>query len=404
MSINHLFENKIVFSNEKRNIDPTSLLNFTISTVSDNSFYNLYDSYIVLDIEGKVSKSSDVVSAANQKFRIKTNFQPSGLITASRANFTYINTNGDLVTQELNTSSEYTGASRGVINQLFTPKRIHDQDAGFLKNAYHSSGSVIFDNFIYFQCDSQGDNAGNITAKIRIPYRDVVEAANTQSFINIKSLEVSLKLLDKKDFFMFNKVSNKYKIYKNDGSENEATITELYIKKCELFNSIWIGNDADSLIQPSLRELSNVTISTKNIILNQNKTTYDDNIIVNFSPKYMIVYFTDLDRNHATLLNIKPSYFRVGVSGGAQSSKCNFDNTLEKDPAYYNMVNYCCNTLREQSLVTYEAWTNRLHYFVFPLSEMFSFKASNIIEINLAFPALTQNCVLNVIFIKDSTA
>lgn len=403
MSINHVFENKIVFSNEKRNIDPTSLLNFTISTVSDNTYYNLYDSYITLDLQGKVSKSSDVVSAANQKFRIKTNFQPSGLISASRANYTYINTNGDLVTQELNTSSEYTGASRNVIDQLFTPKRIHDQDSNFLENSYHSSGSVIFDNFIFFSCDSQGDIAGNITGKIRIPYRDVIEAANTQSFINIKSLEVSLKLLDKKDFFMFNKVSNKYKIYKNDGSENEASITELYITKCELHNSCWTGQ-GDSLIQPSLRELSNVTISTKNIILNKDKTTFDDNIIVNFAPKYMICYFTDMARNHATLLNIKPSYFRVAVAGGAQSTKTNFDNSLEKDSAYWDMINYCSNTLREQSLITYESWMNRMHYFVFPLSEMFSFKASNIIELNLIFPALTQDTVLNVIFIKDSTA
>ena len=403
MSINHLFENKIVFSNEKRNIDPTSLLNFTISTVSDNTFYNLFDSYLILDIVGKVSKSSDVVSAANQSFRIKTNFQPSGIVTAGKANYTYINTNNDLVTQELNDSCEYTGACRGVINQLFTPKRIHDQDAGFLENAYHSNGNTIFDNFIYFKCDSQGDTSGNITSKIRIPYREVIQAANTQSFINIKSLEVSLKLLDKKDFFMFNKVSNKYKIYKNDGSENEATITELYITKCELHNSVWVG-EGDSLIQPSLRELSNVTISTKNIILNKDKTTFDDNIICNFAPKYMICYFTDIDRNHATLLNIKPSYFRVAVAGGAQTTKCNFNNELEKDSAYWDMVNYCCNTLREQSLVTYESWTNRMHYFVFPLSEMFSFKSSNIIEVNVIFPALTQQTVMNIIFIKDSTA
>ena len=403
MSINHLFEQRVVFSNEKRSIDSTSLLNFTISTVADNSYYNLFDSYFVLDLEGKISKSSDAVSAANQSFRIKTNFQPAGLITASRANYTYINTNGDLVTQELNTSSEYTGASRCVVDQLFSPKRIHQQDSGFLENAYHSNGNTIFDNFIYFKCDNQGDNVGNITAKIRIPYRSCIEGCNTQSFINIKSLEVSLKLLDKKDFFMYNKASNKYKIYKNDGSENEATITELYIKKCELHNSVWTGN-GDDLIQPSLRELSNVTISTKNIILNQNKTTYDDNIIVNFSPKYLIIYFTDINRNHATLLNIKPSYFRVAVSGGAQTTKCNFDNTLEKDSAYYDMVNYCCNTLREQSLVTYESWTNRMHYFVFPLSEMFSFKASNIIELNLIFDALAQQTVMNVIFIKDSSA
>ena len=404
MSINHLFEQKVVFSNEKRSIDATSLLNFTISTVADNCYYNLYDSYLTLSLVGKVSKSSDVVSAANQSFRIKTNFQPSGLVTSGKANYTYINTNGDLVTQELNDSCEYTGASRCVINQLFTPKRIHDQDSLFLENPYHSNGNTIFDNFIYFKCDNQGDNVGNITAKIRIPYRECIQAANTQSFINIKSLEVSLKLLDKHDFFMFNKASNKYKIYKNDGTEAEANITELYINKCELHNSAWVGQ-GDELIQPSLRELSNVTISTKNIILNQNKTTVDKNIIVNFCPKYMIVYFTDINRNHATLLNIKPSYFRVAVSGGAQNTKCNFSNNeFEKDSAYWDMVNYCCNTLREQSLVTYESWSNRHHYFVWPLSEMFSFKASNIIELNLIFDQLAQETVMNVIFIKDSTA
>lgn len=402
MSINHLFENKIVFSNEKRNIDPTSLLNFTISTVSDNSYYNLYDSYLVLDLEGKVSKSSDVVAAANQTFSIKTNFQPAGLVTNSKANYTYINTSGDLVTQELNAANEYIGASRTVINQLFTPKRIHDQDSGFLENKYHTTGNEIFDNFIQFKCDNQGDNVGNITGKIRIPYRDVIEGANSQSFINIKSLEVSLKLLDKKDFFMFNKTSGKYKVIKSDSTQNEATITELYIKRCELRNSVWVG-DGDNQIQPSLRELSNVTISTKNIILNRNKTNYDDNIIVNFAPKYMIVYFTDINRNHSALLNIMPTFFRIAVSGGAQSTKCNFDNSLEKDTAYYDMVNYCCNTLREQSLITYDSWANRMYYYVFPLSEMFSFKASNIIELNLIFDQLAQDTVMNVIFIKDSS-
>ena len=66
MSINHLFETRVIFSNERRNIDPTSLLNFTISTVSDNTYYNLYDSYLVLDLEGKISKSSDAVTSLNQ--------------------------------------------------------------------------------------------------------------------------------------------------------------------------------------------------------------------------------------------------------------------------------------------------------------------------------------------------
>ena len=404
MSIQHLFENKIVFSNERRSIDPTTLLNFTISTVSDDSYYNLFDSYLCLDLVGKISKASDVVTAANQTFSIRTNHQPAGLVTNSKCNYTYINTSGDLVTQELNAANEYVGTSREVINQLFTPKRIHDQDSGYLENQYYSSGSKIFDNTLKFKCNKSGDVEGTITAKLRIPFRSVLEGANSQSFLNIKSLEVSLKLLDKKDFFMYNKTSNKYKCVKNDNTENEATITELYITKCELFCSVWVGNNGDSLIQPSLRELSNVCITTKNIILNKDKTSYDTNIILNMAPKYMICYFTDANRNHANLLNIMPSFFRIGVAGGAQSTKCNFDNTLEKDCAYYDMVNYCCNTLREQSLVTYEAWKNRMFYYVFPLSEMFCFKSSNIIEVNLVFNKLEQETVLNIIFIKDASA
>ena len=397
MSISHLFENKIVFSNEKRNINPTSLLNFNISTVSDNTYYNLYDSYIILDIEGQANARADMTTSG--KCQLVTRHQPAGLVTNSKANYTYIDTSGQLVTMELNASNEYLGASRAVIDQLFSPKRIHDQDAGYLEFPYNSSGSAIFDNKLLVTFEA-GDST-TFKTKLRIPFRDVIEAANTQSFVNIKSLECSLKLLDKKDFFMTD--AGKYSIYKDCKDAANVIIKDMYITKCELRLSAWQG-DGDSAIQPSLRELSNVTIATKNILLNKDATNYDDNIIVNFAPKYMIVYFTDENHNHVTLENVKPTFFRVGVSGGAQTTKCNFDNSLGKDTAYYDMVNYSCNTLREESLITYNSWNDRMHYYVYPLSELFSFKASNIIELNLQFPALSEKTIMNVIFIKDSSA
>lgn len=400
MSISHLFENKIVFSNERRNINPTSLLNFNISTVSDNTYYNLYDSYIILDIEGEANARNEMASTSTM-CQIDTRHQPAGLITNSKANYTYIDTSGQLVTMELNASNEYLGASRAVIDQLFSPKRIHDQDAGYLEFPYNTTGSAIFDNKLLVTFEA--GTSTTFKTKLRIPFRDVIEAANTQSFVNIKSLECSLKLLDKKDFFLTD-ASGKYSVHKDCASAaSAATIKDMYITKCELRLSAWQG-DGDSAIQPSLRELSNVTIATKNILLNANATNYDDNIIVNFAPKYMIVYFTDENHNHVTLENVQPSFFRVGVSGGAQTTKCNFDNSLGKDTAYYDMVNYSCNTLREESLITYNSWNDRMHYYVYPLSELFSFKASNIIELNLQFPALSKKTIMNVIYIKDSTA
>ena len=92
MSINHLFENKIIFSNERRSITPTNLLNFNISTVSDNSYYNLFDSYIVLNVKGKIDNGSSVVTEDNNTFAVEVNFQPAGLVTNSKANYCYINT------------------------------------------------------------------------------------------------------------------------------------------------------------------------------------------------------------------------------------------------------------------------------------------------------------------------
>lgn len=399
MSISHLFENKIVFSNERRNINPTSLLNFNISTVSDNTYYNLYDSYIILDIEGEVTTAASWTSTSNYA-EIATRHQPAGIVTNSKANYTYIDTSGQLVTMELNASNEYLGASRAVIEQLFSPKRIHNQDAGYLEFPYNTSGSSIFNNRFRVYFETKGGST--FKGKLRIPFRSVIEAANTQSFVNIKSLECSLKFLDKKDFFMTDS-SGKYTIYKDCSTSGTDTIKDMYITKCELRLSAWCG-DGNSAIQPSLRELSNVTIATKNILLNSGATNYDDNIIVNFAPKYMIVYFTDENHNHVTLENVQPTFFRCGVSGGQQNTKCNFENILGKDTAYYDMVNYSTNTLREESLITFESWNNRMHYYVWPLSEMFAFKASNIIELNLQFPALTKKVYMNVIYIKDSTA
>ena len=75
-------------------------------------------------------------------------------------------------------------------------------------NITTTSDKRIFDNEIVVNTMSETDKSA--TFRIKIPYRNFLPCANVQSFINLKQLEVSMKLLDASDFFK--------KMFKADGA------------------------------------------------------------------------------------------------------------------------------------------------------------------------------------------
>lgn len=400
MSLKHLFEERIVFSNENRSITSTQQLNFTISTGSDNSFYCLYESYLVLDctITGLTDAQFDAGSV------LITCGQPAGLVANCKATYTYIDPSGSLQTLDIQGENENIGMYRTVIDQLFTSKRVHNQDGGYLEMKYDPIGSktdnitITSDKRIFVnEIVCAKPTTTTATFKIKIPYRNFLPCANVQSFINLKQLEVSMKLMDAGDFFK--------KMFKADGTTAVASFnaSNIKINKCTLHNHVWIGED--SAINPELRELTDVTISTKSFDLTQNATRFDNNIIVNHPVKYLIMYMTDKNNTHSSLKTLNPKFLRLAVSGGGQTTTNNFESANGVDDALYDITSYCVNTAREESLLTHESWKNSMKYIVYPVSEMLSQKASNIFELNLipqaAFGASDR---LHCIFIKDSSS
>lgn len=399
MSLKHLFEERVVFSNENRSITSTQQLNFTISTGSDNSFYCLYESYLVLDctVSGLTDAQFDAGSV------LITCGQPAGLVANCKATYTYIDPSGSLQTLDIQGENENIGMYRTVIDQLFTSKRVHNQDGGYLEMKYEPNGDkndgINDDDMRIFVNQIVCTKPTTTTAafKIKIPYRNFLPCANVQSFINLKQLEVSMKLMDAGDFFK--------KMFKADGTTAVGSFnaSNIKINKCTLHNHVWCGED--SAINPELRELTDVTISTKSFDLTEGSTRFDNNIIINHPVKYLIMYMTDKNNTHSSLKTLNPKFLRLAVSGGGQTTTNNFESANGVDDALYDITSYCCNTAREESLLTHESWKNSMKYIVYPVSEMLSQKASNIFELNIipqdAFGASDR---LHCIFIKDSSS
>ena len=402
MSLKHLFEERVVFSNENRSITSTQQLNWTISTGSDNSFYCLYESYLVLDC----TVSGLTAANDNGAARIITCGQPAGLVANCKATYTYIDPSGSLQTLDIQGENENIGMYRTVIDQLFTSKRVHNQDGGYLEMKYDpntsnsdnidASAYRIFNNEIVV--DTMAAAATSATFRIKIPFRNFLPCANVQSFINLKQLEVSMKLMDAADFF-----KKMFKAGNGTTAVGNFNASNIKINKCTLHNHVWIGEE--SAINPELRELTDVTISTKSFDLTQGATRFDNNIIINHPVKYLIMYMTDKNNTHSSLKTLNPKFLRLAVSGGGQTTTNNFESANGVDDALYDITSYCCNTAREESLLTHESWKKSMKYIVYPVSEMLSQKASNIFELNIipqaAFGASDR---LHCIFIKDSSS
>ena len=393
MSLKHLFEERIVFSNENRSITSTQQLNWTISTGSDNSFYCLYESYLTLDctVSGLASSASNVADV------IICSGQPAGLVANCKATYTYIDPSGSLQTLDIQGENENIGMYRTVIDQLFTSKRVHNQDGGYLEMKYeptsNENDNINSDKRIFVNEIACPIEATKTQAKfqIKIPYRNFLPCANVQSFINLKQLEVSMKLMDAADFF---------KKMKTNASFSPSNIK---INKCTLHNHIWVGED--SAINPELRELTDVTISTKSFDITAGTNRFDNNIIINHPVKYLIMYMTDKNNTHSSLKTLNPKFLRVAVSGGGQTTTNNFESANGVDDALYDITSYCVNTAREESLLTHESWKKSMKYIVYPVSEMLSQKASNIFELNIIpQSAFDDNSRLHCIFIKDSSS
>lgn len=399
--LTHIFESKTLKSNISKSISSTDNINFTISASSDDCYYNLYESFLTLELEVTASADIDKIGG------IKTKHQPSGLITNSQCTYVYLK-NGELMTVTLNSENEYLGANRAVVSQVFTPKRLHNIAEGYTEFSYNTGTGddvPVFKNELKLEIINSS-NKKVFKGILNIPFRDVLEGANTNTFINLKTLDVTLKTLDRDDFF--ESAAGKCFVDSDGKGVDTIQLSDVKIKTIKITNHVWKGSDPS--LDESLTSLSNTTIRCVNYTLAGDSITnrsFTENPIVPFACKYILMFVTAGDY-FTKYRNLKLNYMKVGVFGGASNIGTNFDNSKDiTDPRFFDLINYCANTGREESLINYQTWNQKFHIVVLPAGELFSQKANNVFNIDLKWhvdSGIETNDKLRVIFIKDSEA
>lgn len=398
--LTHIFEHKVLKSNINKKISTTDNINFTISASTDDTYYNFYESFLTLEL--KIKAAGEFAGA---KY-IRTKHQPAGLITNSQCTYVYLK-NGELVTVQMNSENEYLGANRSVVSQVFMPERLHKIARGYTEFDYETKlqgSSNSNEDSVFFSClpiTSIDSTNSNCTAVMNIPLRDVCEGMNVNSFINLKSLDVSLKTLDYGDFFETG--SNKAFIT-GVGSNGvptvlKGTISSVEITKISITNHCWRGTSGE--LDDSLTTLSNTTIRCLNYSIS-GLTNFVENPIIPFAAKYLLLFVTT-DNDFTQYSNLPFDYCKVSIFGGGSNISTSFDNTNGTDPKYFDMLNYCANIGRELSLISYESWKNKFHIVCLPVGELFSQKGNNVFNVDLKFKTTAPTgSVLRMIFIKDT--
>ena len=367
----HKFE-KQVLRTDKSGFNSVDNYTIQISSTSDDSLYDLYNSYMELTVQMDLASGSAAIA---DSVALNPIVQPSGMVKQTNVEYIYVTQNNDLKTFTVNDQSQYVPNARATVSALLDSKALHKQYAGLTEWDYNTgsdSETKLWSDTVKLSMNSAKTMG---TYKIRLPFRDILPACNGPSFINLKSLKVDLSWVDPTEFFERNASSN-YTCVNASGTAADVKCSNWYITRCECLTSIYMGNITS--VDPALRGLQNTVIKHDIIKMKKDDTEYCNGITVPFKTSYLILYLTDSSGNHRTLKEKYIKELRCYLSGCIESYKTNSDASTYKDDYWFYILSHCVAEGREyEPLINYQNWKKRFHYIVLPLNEMCPQTAGN---------------------------
>ena len=367
----HKFE-KQVLRPDKSGFNSVDYYTIQISSTSDDSLYDLYNSYMELTVQMDLASGSAAIA---DSVALNPIVQPSGMVKQTNVEYIYVTQNNDLKTFTVNDQSQYVPNARATVSALLDSKALHKQYAGLTEWDYNTgsdSETKLWSDTVKLSMNSAKTMG---TYKIRLPFRDILPACNGPSFINLKSLKVDLSWVDPTEFFERNASSN-YTCVNSSGAAADVKCSNWYITRCECLTSIYMGNITS--VDPALRGLQNTVIKHDIIKMKKDDTEYCNGITVPFKTSYLILYLTDSSGNHRTLKEKYIKELRCYLSGCIESYKTNSDASTYKDDYWFYILSHCVAEGREyEPLINYQNWKKRFHYIVLPLNEMCPQTAGN---------------------------
>lgn len=390
--LTHKFE-KGVLSTNKSAFNSVDTYQIQFSSVSDDTLYDLYSSFIELTVEMDLA-GTDIPATVE----LNPIMQPAGMAKSTSTEFQYLNTSNEMATCSLSEHSTYIPQCRAIVDLMLDSKAQHNQYAGLTEFAYNTdqnkNNRKLWDDRITVKV-TPTEQASNKTVKghgvykIRLPYRDIIAGANGPSFINLKSIKIQITWVEPYEFFATQEGStNKFFI----GSGNDiVTCSNWWITRCEYINSVYLGNVSE--IDPALRGLQNTVIQHNVQKLKQNDTEWCTSLTVPFKTSYLIVYITNKKGDHRTLEKRHIKELTCKLLASPESYKTVSDvSTDDLDLYWYYILSHCVAEGREyEPIINYRNWQARYFFTILPLNEMYGQKSDNLWNINFVTHELAND-------------
>lgn len=381
--LTHKFE-KGVLSTNKSAFNSVDTYQIQFSSVSDDTLYDLYSSFIELTVEMDLA-GTDIPA----KVELNPIMQPAGMAKSTSTEFQYLNTSNEMATCSLSEHSTYIPQCRAIVDLMLDSKAQHNQYAGLTEFAYNTdsdkTNKKLWSDLVEVKLSNKQVVSGKTTSahgtyKIRLPYRDIIAGANGPSFINLKSIKIQITWVEPYEFFATQEGStNKFFI----GTDNDVvTCSNWWITRCEYINSVYLGNVSE--IDPALRGLQNTVIQHNVQKLKKDDTEWCTSLTVPFKTSYLIVYITNKKGDHRTLQKRHIKELTCKLLASPESYKTVSDvATDELDLYWYYILSHCVAEGREyEPIINYRNWQARYFFTILPLNEMYGQKSDNLWNIN----------------------
>ena len=423
----HNYEKQVIFSNRDHNISPNDVINFTIATSADNTYFNLYQSRMTLKL--KITGLTKNTTGSDKIFTVPVKKNMSGIINNSKLVYTYFSPDQDgIKTLTLNTDCENVGQIRSILNTLTDNShnnRVNEElkelsyilyddvqygsdateiventkkCARYLKRPYN--GQLFFNELTF----KQPNNSEIAYTTINIPFRDIMEGCSQERFIPLIQLDCELILQDSTNYFYIQ--DGKINIRTDyDQDITQANFANVYIDSCSLWYHNYKSNN-DSDFDPQDCEIPKNQILTKTFKIPEHQGFIYNNLICNFPIKQMYILFTNNEGDFSTLEDVKLKKICLNIAGEQKRTIISEQDTPDgKYSLFYEWMDYINNSRSDEysTLLTFKTWRDQFRIYCFPISEWFAQRASNQLQFEIELEdENTETLQMHVILIRAS--
>ena len=403
----HNYEKQVIFSSRNHSVSPNDVINFTIATSSDNTFFNLYKSHITLKI--KITDLTKNTTGSDKIFTVPVKKNMSGIINNSKVTYTFFSPEQDgLKTLSLNADNEDIGMVRSLLSTLtdnshnnYVNEELKELSyilyddvqygsdateiventkkcARFLKRPY--KGQLFFNELTFIQ----PNNSQIAYSTINIPFSSVFEGCSEERFINLVQMDCELILQDSTNYFYID--GGKINIRENYDQEiTQVNFGNVYIDTCSIWYHNYKSNDNDTF-DPADTEIPKNQILTKTFKIPEHQDFIYNNVICNFPIKTMYILFTNNEGDFSSLEDIKIKKINLNIAGEQKRMIISEEDTPDgKYSLFFEWMDYINNSRSDEysTLLTYKTWRDQFRLYSFPLSEFFPMRASNQLQFEI---------------------